>query len=211
MKKTISLFIILANALFVHSASFAAPSICYFGQFDRNNPPSFDHIINPFVDGAGNNTSQIHFLNEIDHLHLDGRQLANEFIVEKIAAEANKNKISISIELKNSRFVERYRERIFAFLETYTPLLLLDEKEAFALTRLLPEQSVKFLNYYCPLAVIKMEHGCWVGYKSEARFIPAPEASPNENAFNDYFLSSYLKGFSPETCAHMGFQIRDCP
>jgi sugar/nucleoside kinase (ribokinase family) len=87
-------------------------------------------------------------------VHLEGSLLENGVCLEKSMQMAKACGSKILFDLSNTKMVADYRERIFALLEAYTDVLILNEEEAFALTKLPPERSEQFLKNFCPSVII---------------------------------------------------------
>ncbi len=69
-------------------------------------------------------------------------------------AQAAGSRASLDLAGTVPETLEKYRERILANLEKYTEILYLDERQAFALTHLPPDQAIQFLRNFCSEVVL---------------------------------------------------------
>ncbi len=143
-------------------------------------------------------------------VHIEGYRLTNGVYIEKAMEMARKSGAKISLDLANAAIVKKYRERLLALIEEYTDILFLNEKEAYNLTRLPPEESAIFLKNFCPLVVVKVEDkGCWIASKEGLFHSPAIDTVVIDKTgagdlFDSAFLYGYLNGYSLKTCAWFG-------
>lgn len=104
-------------------------------------------------------------------VRLQGDALLNGVSMESAMqiASAAGAEISLDLTCANPEVTALFRERIWALLEKYTDILLINAEEAYALTHLPAGQAARFLNNFCPIVMIKEdETGCWV-YDQDTR------------------------------------------
>ncbi len=90
-------------------------------------------------------------------------QLSKEYFQKGLGAEISLQMVhaagsKIALSLPDCETIRTYRERIFALLETYTDVLIIDEEQACALTQLPPEKCTLYLNNFCPNVIIQQIH-----------------------------------------------------
>lgn len=94
---------------------------------------------------------------------IDGSILENGTCLERSMQLAKSTGSKILLELNCAELIQKYRERIWAILETYTDVLVIHEDEALALTQLPADKSALFLKNFCQLVIVKTaDLGCWV-------------------------------------------------
>lgn len=146
----------------------------------------------------------------VELVHMEGFHLYNGDYLEKAMAMSQACGAVVSINLANASVIKKFRERIFALLETYTHLVFVNEEEAYALTHLPPERAAKFLHNFCAIAVVKVgEEGCWVCSEKGLFHEPAPyteaiDTTGSGDLFASAFIYGYLNKYSLEKCAKLG-------
>lgn len=143
-------------------------------------------------------------------VHIEGYRLINGHYIERAMYFAKAAGATVSFDLCNANFSDRYRQRILGFISTYVDILFLNESEATLLTALSPEKALPYLNHFCNIVVIKLgEAGSLVGTRQTSFHCPAiPTDVVDATGAGDFFAAGFLYGWLQRaplmTCAKVG-------
>lgn len=92
--------------------------------------------------------------------HLQTDSLIQGVALESALHRTSASGVDIILDLTTSTpsEIEAFRERIWAIIETYANVLVTGPQQAYALTRLPPEQAISFLKNICPCVIFKEDH-----------------------------------------------------
>ncbi len=147
---------------------------------------------------------------KIKLFHIEVYQLQNPVLLKEAIEEAKKQKAKISLDLCNKEMVKIYKDELLNIIPKYIDIIFCNDREAFELTHLPPQEACDFLASFCEIAVITMGgHGCWVKGGKIKFYTPAFQVDVVDTTgagdlFASGFLHGYLNNAPLQTCAWIG-------
>lgn len=140
-----------------------------------------------------------------DILYLEGYQIIDRVLVEKVCRLAKENKMEIAIDLASYNVVEDNRDTFLMIIEKYCDIVFANKEEARSLTGLDSQEALEEISKISATAVVKVgEEGSWLKSKGEEviRISPLPVDCCDTTGAGDMyaagFLYGYANGWSPQ-------------
>jgi sugar/nucleoside kinase (ribokinase family) len=150
------------------------------------------------------------FLEGFDILFIEGYQVINMALVDKLCRLARKRDMEIAIDLASYNVVESNLESFRNIIDNYIDIVLANEEEARALTGLDPEDALEYLAGKCDIAIVKTgSKGSLVRKGNDiARIEAFPAKCIDTTGAGDLYASGFLYGYASGIdigrCGHLG-------
>lgn len=164
--------------------------------------------------GAATLLSEEHLTYEIfskySHLHIEGYLVHNYKLIEKAISLAKSLNMFVSFDLSSYNVIEAHIDFIKAILPGNVHLLFANEEEAYVLTEHKPPDSVRMLEAFAPIVVVKASSkGSFITDGSKIFHIPAlPVNCTDSTGAGDYYAAGFLfalgQNKSLEECGKTG-------
>ena len=145
-----------------------------------------------------------------DILYVEGYLVANPTMLRKAIETAKALGMTIAIDLASYNVVEESRDFLLELINNYVDIVFANEKEAFALTGMEPEEALHFIAERCQIAVVKVgAKGAFVQRDKEIVTIPPMKADVvDTTGAGDMWAAGFLAGLvkeeSLQKCGMMG-------
>ena len=145
-----------------------------------------------------------------DIFYVEGYLVANPTMLRKAIETAKAQGMTIAIDLASYNVVEESRDFLLELINNYVDIVFANEKEAFALTGLEPEEALHYIAERCQIAVVKVgAKGAFVQRGKEIVTIPPMKADVVDTTgagdmWAAGFLAGLVKGESLQKCGMMG-------
>lgn len=134
---------------------------------------------------------------------IDGYNLYYDDLPEKAMFYAKKHGAKIAFDFSSYELITTFKDRVFDLLKNSIDLVFANEKEAWTLCELPPEQASRYLASFTDISILMMgEDGCWVSSQQDNSIYQpafATEAKDTTGAgdvFVGAFIHCYLEKFS---------------
>ena len=145
-----------------------------------------------------------------DILYVEGYLVANPTMLRKAIETAKALGMTIAIDLASYNVVEESRDFLLELINNYVDIVFANEKEAFALTGMEPEEALHYIAERCQIAVVKVgAKGAFVQRGKEIVTIPPMKADVvDTTGAGDMWAAGFLAGFVKDEsllkCGMMG-------
>ena len=145
-----------------------------------------------------------------DIFYVEGYLVANPTMLRKAIETAKALGMTIAIDLASYNVVEESRDFLLELINNYVDIVFANEKEAFALTSMEPEEALHYIAERCQIAVVKVgAKGAFVQRGKEIVTIPPMKADVVDTTgagdmWAAGFLAGLVKGESLQKCGMMG-------
>ena len=131
-----------------------------------------------------------------DILYVEGYLVANPTLLKKAIETAKTKGMKIAIDLASYNVVEESRDFLMDLINQYVDIVFANEKEAFALTGMEPEDALHFLAERCDIAVVKVgAKGAYVQRGTEIVSVPPLDANViDTTGAGDMWAAGFLAG-----------------
>ena len=131
-----------------------------------------------------------------DILYVEGYLVANPTLLKKAIETAKTKGMKIAIDLASYNVVEESRDFLMDLINQYVDIVFANEKEAFALTGMEPEDALHFLAERCDIAVVKVgAKGAYVQRDTEIVSVPPLDANViDTTGAGDMWAAGFLAG-----------------
>ena len=156
------------------------------------------------------NDIQPELFNGWDIFYIEGYLVANPTMLRKAIETAKALGMTIAIDLASYNVVEESRDFLLELINNYVDIVFANEKEAFALTGMEPEEALHFIAERCDIAVVKVgAKGAFVQRGKEIVTIPPMKADVvDTTGAGDMWAAGFLAGLvkeeSLQKCGMMG-------
>ena len=132
-----------------------------------------------------------------DILYVEGYLVANPTMLRKAIETAKALGMTIAIDLASYNVVEESRDFLLELINNYVDIVFANEKEAFALTSMEPEEALHYIAERCQIAVVKVgAKGAFVQRGKEIVTIPPMKADVvDTTGAGDMWAAGFLAGF----------------
>ena len=145
-----------------------------------------------------------------DIFYVEGYLVANPTMLRKAISTAKAQGMTIAIDLASYNVVEESRDFLLELINNYVDIVFANEKEAFALTGMEPEEALHYIAERCQIAVVKVgAKGAFVQRGKEIVTIPPMKADVvDTTGAGDMWAAGFLAGFVKDEsllkCGMMG-------
>lgn len=145
-----------------------------------------------------------------DIFYVEGYLVANPTMLRKAIETAKALGMTIAIDLASYNVVEESRDFLLELINNYVDIVFANEKEAFALTSMEPEEALHYIAERCQIAVVKVgAKGAFVQRGKEIVTIPPMKADVvDTTGAGDMWAAGFLAGFVKDEsllkCGMMG-------
>lgn len=145
-----------------------------------------------------------------DIFYIEGYLVANPDMLRKAIRTAKDKGLKIAIDLASYNVVEESRDFLLELVNEYVDIVFANEKEAFALTGMEPEDALHYLAERCDIAVVKVgAKGAFIQHGDQVVTISPMKANVvDTTGAGDMWASGFLAGLinnEPlEKCGQMG-------
>ena len=145
-----------------------------------------------------------------DIFYVEGYLVANPTMLKKAIETAKAQGMTIAIDLASYNVVEESRDFLLDLINNYVDIVFANEKEAFALTGMEPENALHYIAERCDIAVVKIgAKGAFVQHGNEVVTIPPMQADViDTTGAGDMWAAGFLAGFVKDEdlqkCGMMG-------
>ena len=145
-----------------------------------------------------------------DIFYVEGYLVANPTMLRKAIETAKALGMTIAIDLASYNVVEESRDFLLELINNYVDIVFANEKEAFALTGMEPEEALHYIAERCQIAVVKVgAKGAFVQRGKEIVTIPPMKADVvDTTGAGDMWAAGFLAGFVKDEsllkCGMMG-------
>ena len=145
-----------------------------------------------------------------DIFYVEGYLVANPTMLRKAIETAKALGMTIAIDLASYNVVEESRDFLLELINNYVDIVFANEKEAFALTGMEPEEALHYIAERCQIAVVKVgAKGAFVQHGKEIVTIPPMKADVvDTTGAGDMWAAGFLAGFVKDEsllkCGMMG-------
>ena len=142
--------------------------------------------------------------------YVEGYLVSNPSMLRKAISTAKDQGMTIAIDLASYNVVEESRDFLLELIKNYVDIVFANEKEAFALTGMEPENALHYIAEHCDIAVVKVgAKGAFVQHGKEIVDIPPMKAEVVDTTgagdmWAAGFLAGLVKGKDLKTCGMMG-------
>lgn len=132
-----------------------------------------------------------------DIFYVEGYLVANPTMLRKAIETAKALGMTIAIDLASYNVVEESRDFLLELINNYVDIVFANEKEAFALTSMEPEEALHYIAERCQIAVVKVgAKGAFVQRGKEIVTIPPMKADVvDTTGAGDMWAAGFLAGF----------------
>jgi sugar/nucleoside kinase (ribokinase family) len=145
-----------------------------------------------------------------DIFYIEGYLVANPDMLRKAIRTAKDKGLKIAIDLASYNVVEESRDFLLELVNEYVDIVFANEKEAFALTGMEPEDALHYLAERCDIAVVKVgAKGAFIQHGDQVVTISPMKANVvDTTGAGDMWAAGFLAGLinnEPlEKCGQMG-------
>ncbi len=145
-----------------------------------------------------------------DIFYIEGYLVANPNMLRKAISTAKAKGLKIAIDLASYNVVEESRDFLLEIINNDVDIVFANEKEAFALTKMEPEDALHYIAERCEIAVVKVgAKGAFIQRGKETVTIPPIKADVVDTTgagdmWAAGFLAGFVKGESLQKCGMMG-------
>jgi len=145
-----------------------------------------------------------------DIFYIEGYLVANPNMLRKAISTAKAKGLKIAIDLASYNVVEESRDFLLEIINNDVDIVFANEKEAFALTMMEPEDALHYIAERCEIAVVKVgAKGAFIQRGKEIVTIPPIKADVIDTTgagdmWAAGFLAGFVKGESLQKCGMMG-------
>lgn len=145
-----------------------------------------------------------------DIFYIEGYLVANPNMLRKAISTAKAKGLKIAIDLASYNVVEESRDFLLEIINNDVDIVFANEKEAFALTNMEPEDALHYIAERCEIAVVKVgAKGAFIQRGKETVTIPPIKADVVDTTgagdmWAAGFLAGFVKGESLQKCGMMG-------
>lgn len=145
-----------------------------------------------------------------DIFYIEGYLVANPDMLRKAIRTAKDKGLRIAIDLASYNVVEESRDFLLELVNEYVDIVFANEKEAFALTGMEPEDALHYLAERCDIAVVKVgAKGAFIQHGDQVVTISPMKANVvDTTGAGDMWAAGFLAGLinnEPlEKCGQMG-------
>ena len=145
-----------------------------------------------------------------DIFYIEGYLVANPNMLRKAISTAKAKGLKIAIDLASYNVVEESRDFLLEIINNDVDIVFANEKEAFALTNMEPEDALHYIAERCEIAVVKVgAKGAFIQRGKEIVTIPPIKADVIDTTgagdmWAAGFLAGFVKGESLQKCGMMG-------
>ena len=145
-----------------------------------------------------------------DIFYIEGYLVANPDMLRKAIRTAKDKGLRIAIDLASYNVVEESRDFLLELVNEYVDIVFANEKEAFALTGMEPEDALHYLAERCDIAVVKVgAKGAFIQHGDQVVTISPMKANVvDTTGAGDMWAAGFLAGLinnEPlQKCGQMG-------
>ena len=145
-----------------------------------------------------------------DIFYIEGYLVANPNMLRKAISTAKAKGLKIAIDLASYNVVEESCDFLLEIINNDVDIVFANEKEAFALTKMEPEDALHYIAERCEIAVVKVgAKGAFIQRGKETVTIPPIKADVVDTTgagdmWAAGFLAGFVKGESLQKCGMMG-------
>lgn len=145
-----------------------------------------------------------------DIFYIEGYLIANPDMLRKAIRTAKDKGLKIAIDLASYNVVEESRDFLLELVNEYVDIVFANEKEAFALTGMEPEDALHYLAERCDIAVVKVgAKGAFIQHGDQVVTISPMKANVvDTTGAGDMWAAGFLAGLinnEPlQKCGQMG-------
>lgn len=145
-----------------------------------------------------------------DIFYIEGYLVANPDMLRKAIRTAKDKGLKIAIDLASYNVVEESRDFLLELVNEYVDIVFANEKEAFALTGMEPEDALHYLAERCDIAVVKVgAKGAFIQHGDQVVTISPMKANVvDTTGAGDMWAAGFLAGLinnEPlQKCGQMG-------
>jgi sugar/nucleoside kinase (ribokinase family) len=145
-----------------------------------------------------------------DIFYIEGYLVANPDMLRKAIRTAKDKGLKIAIDLASYNVVEESRDFLLELVNEYVDIVFANEKEAFALTGMEPEDALHYLAERCDIAVVKVgAKGAFIQHGDQVVTISSMKANVvDTTGAGDMWAAGFLAGLinnEPlQKCGQMG-------
>ncbi len=145
-----------------------------------------------------------------DLLHLEGYLAYNEELTEKAVWLAQKNGMTVAIDMASYNVVEDKLDFFKYLVKKYIDIIFANEEEAKAFTQLEPEDALKKISEETEIAIVKTgEEGSMIKQDGNVYKINAIKVNPiDTTGAGDFYAAGFLygltRGFGLDRCGNLG-------